>query len=476
MVLRTSAALARWWTRSRLDLQGRGEGRAGLYPDGSDGGWHDDQYRFVQTAVVLQVQDVGDELQRLAEAHVVAEHTADAGVRERVQPAQTLALVVAQLAAEGGGSRRERFLVDRHQALQRVAHDAERGRRFGPNLVRRQRRLDARQPDLAASAAVAGVEPLRDRREHGAQIHQGDAHQGAVAEPHRPAGAGLLAGRCLQRESRVGQCRRHHLRQRVLHAVDGDAYVEVEGVVTGHGNRVERLGLDVQCLQGLAADDAHAGGLAQVECLGEVLHVVGKYARSIAALDGVAAAPGSGQHAAIRQREAGGEDGLIRRIVLPVIAVDPRQRGLGADLDDALGVEGRRRDLRPVVVEGQDGDRVVRPVVVLDDVSAKHGGGRAAHVQSRRHEAWQRDDGLWFREGQMRSERADLCRQDNVVGTVHLLEQCLVAQNAAHDARRAIEGPQPLQADEFVDNRALSVGEEQLLGTLIVAFQSHPLR
>jgi Tripartite tricarboxylate transporter TctA family len=77
--------------------QVRGEARGLALPVADQGHGADQQ----GGAAVGLVGEQGEQLHRLAQAHVVGEHTADAGPAEEVQPGQTTRLVRAELAVEG---------------------------------------------------------------------------------------------------------------------------------------------------------------------------------------------------------------------------------------------------------------------------------------------------------------------------------------------------------------------------------------
>ncbi|MNZ87580.1 hypothetical protein D3C78_1064420 [compost metagenome] len=85
--------------------QVRGEARRLVLPVGDQAGRHHYQCRAVHAAGFFLGQDVGQGLQSLAQAHVVAEDTADAQLTQGLHPAQTLQLIGAQVGVQAGRRR-----------------------------------------------------------------------------------------------------------------------------------------------------------------------------------------------------------------------------------------------------------------------------------------------------------------------------------------------------------------------------------
>ncbi|MNR18914.1 hypothetical protein D3C85_1356700 [compost metagenome] len=79
-----------------------GEACGLVLPVGDQAGGHDDQGGPGQASGLLLGEDVRQGLQGLAQAHVVGEDAADLQLAQRLHPAQTLQLVVAQFGVQPG--------------------------------------------------------------------------------------------------------------------------------------------------------------------------------------------------------------------------------------------------------------------------------------------------------------------------------------------------------------------------------------
>ena len=74
-----------------------------VQPVGYEAGWHDRQGRCTQAPGLLLQQQMGQGLQGLAQAHVVAEDAAGTHFAQGLQPVQALLLIGAQAGLQPGG-------------------------------------------------------------------------------------------------------------------------------------------------------------------------------------------------------------------------------------------------------------------------------------------------------------------------------------------------------------------------------------
>ncbi|MNC89636.1 hypothetical protein D3C83_56020 [compost metagenome] len=101
--------------------KGGSEPRDLALPVGDERGRNDEE-RAASGAGLLPEHEQGDDLQRLAETHVVGEAAAEAEAAQEGEPAERVTLVVAELSGEGRGGVERRDAAERRQL---VAHARE---------------------------------------------------------------------------------------------------------------------------------------------------------------------------------------------------------------------------------------------------------------------------------------------------------------------------------------------------------------
>ncbi len=202
-------------------------------PVRNQAGRHHDQRRLAQRAALFQRQQVGDQLQRLAQPHVVGEYAADAGLGQCVEPAQAFALVRPQLHREPVGHRVAGALGGIAQARGKAEQRLGRLQRAAAGHRRHQllqtAGLHPRQMQLLARF----LQVFGQRRQQAAQLLQ--PHRHAAPRVHRriPHGILRLVRRRPQVELMLGQRLRHRGQQVVPLAVQLDADLQVECLVVG---------------------------------------------------------------------------------------------------------------------------------------------------------------------------------------------------------------------------------------------------
>ena len=212
---------------------------------------HDRQGRPLGLAAVPPPLEQGQDLDRLAQAHVVGEDAAEAEPLEVVEPAQPLALVGAQLAVEA----RRRVERDDPLELAEVLADLLEGRvDLDLGLVGQQRVEHAGLGGVEPQAAVLGGPQVGEHAVLLEPLLRQHAHRAVAQLDHGLAPAG--------RREEVGQAD-------ALAAVV-DAAVEVEPVDAGGQRELELAGRADQLPLGL---DPPAG---QDQVLGDLPHPLGR--------------------------------------------------------------------------------------------------------------------------------------------------------------------------------------------------------
>ena len=192
-------------------------------PRREDGGRRDDEHRVGELAALLGAQRGRDDLQRLAQAHVVGEDATEAEVPQQREPPEALLLVGPQRRLERAGHlgrRRGVGVVDPEQGVDGPAP--------APGLLLDDADLD----ELVPQPGVQHGEPQRvgrpvlqragllDERAQPLQLGVVEGEPGAVGQ-EQPL---LVAG---ERRDEVGE--------RDLVVADGDADPQVEPVVAVGG-------------------------------------------------------------------------------------------------------------------------------------------------------------------------------------------------------------------------------------------------
>ena len=215
----------------------RKAGNLGL-PVRNQAGRHHDQRGLFQRTALFQCEQMGDQLQRLAQAHVVGQHAAHAGLGQRIEPAQAFALVGAQFDGESIGH----DIAGAFGGIAQARGESAQGLRRLQFAIAGQRLGQLFQP--AGLHARQVQFPFRffqvfgQRREQATQFAQAYRHAAAIIHRGIPDGILGFVGDRPQVELMIGQRLRYRRQQVVALAFDLDADFQVEGMVVGIFYRV----------------------------------------------------------------------------------------------------------------------------------------------------------------------------------------------------------------------------------------------